>query len=59
MENLVTTICEKEGLNGRNIRALSGGQVNQVFVIDDEYVLRIGAREDAFQRLTRETELLR
>ena len=59
MENLVTTICAKEGLTGREIHALSGGQVNQVYLIDDEYVLRIGAREDALQRLTRETELLR
>ena len=58
MENLVKTICAKEGIISRNIRALSGGQVNQVFLIDDEYVLRIGAREDAFQRLKQETELL-
>jgi aminoglycoside phosphotransferase len=59
MENLVKTICAKEGLNSQNIRALSGGQVNKVYLIDDEYILRIGAREDALQRLTRETELLR
>ena len=58
MENLVQTICSKEGLKIREFRALSGGQVNQVFLIDDAYVLRIGAREDAFQRLKRETELL-
>ena len=58
MENLVKKICAKEGLNSQNIRALSGGQVNQVFQIDEEYVLRIGAREDAFQRLKQETELL-
>ncbi len=59
MENLVKTICAREGLTGRDIRALSGGQVNQVFLVDERYVLRIGAREDALQRLTRETELLR
>lgn len=58
MENLVRVICQKEGINGRNIRVLSGGQVNQVFLIDGEYVLRIGSREDAFQRLKHETELM-
>ena len=58
MENLVKAICAREGLTGRDIRALSGGQVNQVFLIDEAYVLRIGAREDAVRRLTRETELL-
>ena len=59
MDDLVKTICAKEGLTGQEIHALSGGQVNQVYLIDGEYVLRIGAREDALQRLTRETNLLR
>jgi len=59
VENLVKAICAREGLTGRDIRALTGGQVNQVFLVDEKYVLRIGAREDALQRLTRETELLR
>jgi aminoglycoside phosphotransferase (APT) family kinase protein len=59
MENLVATICAREGLNAREYHPLRGGQVNQVFLIDGAYVLRIGARQDAFQRLTRETELLR
>ncbi len=58
VENLVRAICQKEGLNGQNIQVLKGGQVNQVFRIDGEYVLRIGAREDAFERLKHETELI-
>ena len=59
MVDIVKTICAKEGLTGKEIQTLSGGQVNQVYLIDGEYVLRIGAREDALQRLTRETDLLR
>ena len=58
MENIVRKICQKEGINGRNIQVLSGGQVNSVFLIDCEYVVRIGSREDAFQRLKHETELI-
>ena len=58
MENLVRTICQKEGIDSRDIRVLSGGQVNKVFLIGNEHVLRIGSREDAFQRLEFETQLL-
>ena len=59
MDNLIRTICQREGLKPGKIQALSGGQVNQVYRIDEAYVLRIGAREDAFQRLKHETELIR
>ncbi len=59
MENLVRAICQKEGLDCGSIQALSGGQVNQVFRVDDQYVVRIGFREDAYPRLERETHLLR
>ena len=42
-----------------SIQPLSGGQVNQVFLVNGQYVIRVGAREDAFERLRCETELLR
>lgn len=58
MENLVRAICQKEGLDSRDIRVMSGGQVNQVFRVGGEIIIRIGAREDAFQRLKYETDLL-
>ncbi len=58
MEKLIRTICQKEGLDARKISPLSDGQVNQVFRIDETYVIRIGSREDAFQRLRQETELI-
>ena len=38
---------------------MKGGQVNRVFRVDREYVVRIASREDAFQRLKRESELVR
>jgi len=59
MENIVRAICQQEGIPVGNIQVLSGGQVNAVYLIDGQYVIRIGAREDAFQRLKRETELIR
>ncbi len=59
MEKIIQLICQKEGLKGADIQPLSGGQVNRVFLIDGQVVLRIGAREDALNRLSRETELLR
>jgi len=58
LESLIRTICQKEGLKPRKIQPLHGGQVNHVYRINEEYVLRIGARDDAFQRLKCETELL-
>lgn len=59
MDANLTKICQKEGIEGRTARALSGGQVNSVFLVDDQYVVRIGARQDAYQRLSRETEVLK
>ena len=58
MENLIGTICQKEGLKPRKIQPLKGGQVNLVYCIDEKYVLRIGAREGALQRLKCEAELI-
>jgi aminoglycoside phosphotransferase (APT) family kinase protein len=57
-ENLVQTICTREGIAAETIEPLSGGLVNQVFRVNDQYVVRIGAREDAFERLRCESELL-
>ncbi len=58
MENIVKKICQQEGINHQPIEVLHGGQVNAVFRIDNEYIVRIGARENAFHRLKHETELL-
>jgi aminoglycoside phosphotransferase len=59
VKNIVFAICKQEGINAEDIRVLHGGQVNQVYLVDNQFVVRIGAREDALQRLSRETELLR
>ncbi len=59
MENLVRAICHKEGIDTGEIQVLSGGQVNQVFLVDQTYVVRIGGRADAHARLRREADLLR
>jgi aminoglycoside phosphotransferase (APT) family kinase protein len=58
MDHLIRAICQKEGLRPGVIQPLQGGQVNQVYRIDHDYVLRIGEREGAFQRLKSETGLL-
>jgi Ser/Thr protein kinase RdoA (MazF antagonist) len=59
MEYIVKAICQKEGIPCQTIQPLSGGQVNAVFLVDGKHILRLGAREDAGQRLERETALLR
>jgi aminoglycoside phosphotransferase (APT) family kinase protein len=58
MENLVRAICRKEGLSAGSIQVLSGGQVNQVYLVDNAFIVRVGARHDAYQRLKHETELI-
>lgn len=58
MEKTVTAICRKEGIPCQTIQVLTGGQVNAVFLVDGKYVVRIGAREDAKQRLEYETGIL-
>ncbi len=58
MEALIQRICRKEGITPKNIHPLSGGQVNTVYRVDEEYVLRIGARENTFQRMKHESELI-
>lgn len=59
MEIPIRAICKKEGLPCREVSLLHGGQVNQVFGVDGRYVVRIGAREDAYARLRQETDLLK
>jgi aminoglycoside phosphotransferase (APT) family kinase protein len=58
MENIVKAICRKEGITCETIQALTGGQVNAVYLVDGKFILRIGAREDAGKRLERETTIL-
>lgn len=58
MENVVKAICRKEGIPCRTMQVLSGGQVNAVFLVDGQHILRIGARADAGPRLEREASLL-
>ena len=58
MENIVRAICQKEGVSCQTLQVLSGGQVNAVILVEGKYVIRIGAREDAGQRLEREALIL-
>lgn len=58
MENIVKMICRKERIACQTIQSLTGGQVNNVFLVDGKYVVRIGAREDSGRRLERETHIL-
>jgi aminoglycoside phosphotransferase (APT) family kinase protein len=57
LRNIIRT--ENLGPGDAQIEKLTGGQVNQVFLVDQKYVVRIGQRENAFYRLQHETELLR
>ncbi len=58
VDDLVKAICHKEGLHFQEVKPLSGGQINSVFQIDDRFVIRIGARDGAFERLKCETEII-
>ncbi len=58
MEELIRAICEREKIPAGDIRLLTGGQVNLVYAVDRRFVVRVGQREDAFQRLQHETHLL-
>ena len=57
-EYFVQAICQRERIAVETIQLLSGGMVNQVFLVNGQYVVRIGARENAFERLRYEAELL-
>lgn len=59
MSDLVRVICQKEGIDCQSIEVLTGGQVNQVYRVNDALIVRVGARADAFSRLEHETALLR
>lgn len=58
MQKIVKAICRKEGIACRTIEVLKGGQINAVFRVDEQYVLRIGVRADAGPRLEHETRLI-
>ena len=57
--DLVRAICAQAGIACQEFHPLSGGQVNRVYLVDGAYVVRIGLRQDAFERLRHETELMR
>ncbi len=59
MQALVKAICQKEGIDAQEIQPLTGGQVNQVFRVNQAHVVRLGGRDGAYERLYHETELLR
>ena len=58
MENLVEAICRRENIRIESFHPLKGGQVNQVFLVNNAYIIRIGTGEAAFERLRQETSLL-
>jgi hypothetical protein len=58
MKNLVEEICRRENIRIKSISPLKGGQINQVFLVNNAYVIRIGTGEAAFERLRQETSLL-
>jgi aminoglycoside phosphotransferase (APT) family kinase protein len=58
MENLVEEVCRRENIRIESISPLKGGQINQVFQVNNAYVIRIGTGEAAFKRLRQETFLL-
>ncbi len=55
----VAGICAQEGIATQDIRPLEGGQLNQVFGVDDAYVVRIGMRPNSYARLADEAERMR
>lgn len=57
-EDCVRAVCQRERIAVETMQPLTGGLVNQVILVNDRYVVRLGSREDAFERLRCETELL-
>ena len=58
LESLVKEICRKENIDLETFVPLQGGQINQVFLVNGTYVIRIGTGMGAYIRLKREAELL-
>ena len=58
MEDVIAAICKNEAIYPHSITPLSGGQVNQVYLINESLILRIGGRGDAYQRFSRETRII-
>lgn len=57
-KSLVKKILQKENLKYRDVKRLSGGQVNFVFLVDNNYVVRVGGRSDSQKRLLSEAKLI-
>jgi aminoglycoside phosphotransferase (APT) family kinase protein len=58
LEDVIAAICKNEAIYPHSITPLSGGQVNQVYRINESLILRIGGRGDAYQRFSRETRII-
>jgi aminoglycoside phosphotransferase (APT) family kinase protein len=59
VQDWLAGICEQEGITASDIRPLEGGQLNQVFLVDDTHVVRIGTRPNSYARLADEAERMR
>jgi aminoglycoside phosphotransferase (APT) family kinase protein len=55
----VMGICHQEGIAAKDVHPLEGGQLNQVFLVDDTYVVRIGTRPNNYARVAEEAERMR
>ena len=55
----VAGICAQEGIAAQVTRPLEGGQINQVYLVDDAYVVRIGTWPNSYARLADEAERMR
>lgn len=57
MHDLAVEVCQREEIAFDQIRPMQGGQINQLFQIDDRFVVRIGRNQDAHTRFQREENL--
>jgi aminoglycoside phosphotransferase (APT) family kinase protein len=57
--HLLRAICARENLEFDTLQPISGGQVNQVYQVNQQHILRIGTRANASERMGAETSLLR
>jgi aminoglycoside phosphotransferase (APT) family kinase protein len=58
MDTFVKEICRKENMVVETLIPMQGGQLNQVFLVNGTYVIRIGEGEAAYLRLQQEAALL-
>jgi aminoglycoside phosphotransferase (APT) family kinase protein len=57
-DDLIKVICEKEHILPCTIRRLSGGQMNEIYLVNEEYVIRAGIGPDGSGRMRAEAALL-